>query len=49
VEDLKFLEKKKKIPHDWISIMEYLTLYSNEGNRSDSFGNDGTGEPTSAS
>jgi len=49
VEDLKFLEKKKKIPHDWISIMEYLTLYSNEGNRSDSFGTDGGCEPTSAS
>lgn len=27
VEDLKFLEKKKKIPHDWIKILESLTLY----------------------
>ncbi|KAL4434528.1 hypothetical protein ABPG74_007312 [Tetrahymena malaccensis] len=30
IEDLKFLEKKKKIPHDWIKLMECLTLYTNE-------------------
>lgn len=30
VEDMKFLERKKKIPHDWIKLMEFLTIYSNE-------------------
>ncbi|EAS04919.2 AAA family ATPase (macronuclear) [Tetrahymena thermophila SB210] len=30
IEDLKFLEKKKKIPHDWVKLMECLTLYTNE-------------------
>ncbi|KAL4481100.1 hypothetical protein ABPG72_015055 [Tetrahymena utriculariae] len=30
IEDLKFLERKKKIPHDWVKLMECLTLYTNE-------------------
>lgn len=30
VEDLKFLKKQKKIPHDWIDIMESLTMFKYE-------------------
>ena len=30
VEDLKFLEKHKKIPHDWVKIMLSLTEFKNE-------------------
>lgn len=30
VEDLKFLEKKHKIPSDWVKIIESLTLYQSE-------------------
>lgn len=31
VEDLKFLEKKKRIPHGWVEIMESLTMFQHEG------------------